>query len=617
MFRIRAMCAVVALLFCACSPGPERPNILWITSEDTGPHLGAYGDAYADTPALDELASKGMIYRNVWSTLPVCAPARTAIIAGIYPVSLGAQHMRSMVEMPPGVKMFPRYLREAGYYTSNNVKEDYNLRKPEGVWDDSSRDAHWQNRNGLQPFFAVFNFTTTHESQIRKRPHTPVHDPAKVRLPAYHPDAPEIRQDWAQYYDKITEMDAQAAGVLRQLAEDKLTEDTIVFYYGDHGPGIARSKRYPYDSGLRVGLIVHVPEKYRHLAPADWAAGSVSERPVSFVDLAPTVLSLAGVRPPDSMQGKAFLGPFATPAPEYVFGFRGRMDERYDLMRTARDQRYVYVRNYMPHRIYGQHVAYLFETPTTQVWHRLYAEGKLKPPQTHFWETKPYEELYDLQSDSDETRNLAASPGHAAILERFRNALDAKLLEIRDTGFLPENEIHERSKGRTPGEMARDDRAYPLARIKAVAEMAASMKAELTPRLVEALSDEDSAIRYWGALGLLMRGEGAVAGARQQLAKALEDPAPSVRIAAGEALGRYGSAAEARRALNVLLELADAEKNGAFVGMMAMNAIDYMDRRALPARAAIAKLPRKDPNSDARFASNIGRIIDKTLADLK
>lgn len=611
------MPAVLALGWCACSPGPERPNILWITSEDTGPHLGAFGDTYAETPTLDGLASKGMIYRNAWSTLPVCAPARTAIISGIYPVSLGAQHMRSMVEMPPGVKMFPQYLREAGYYTSNNVKEDYNLRKPEGVWDESSREAHWENRNGLQPFFAVFNFTTTHESQIRKRPHTAVHDPAKVRLPAYHPDAPEIRQDWAQYYDKIAEMDTQAAGVLRQLAEDELTEDTIVFYYGDHGPGIARSKRFPYDSGLRVGLIIYVPDKYRHLAPADWSPGGASERPVSFVDLAPTVLSLAGVQPPDSMQGKAFLGPFATPAPEYVFGFRGRMDERYDLMRTARDQRYVYIRNYMPHRVYGQHVAYLFETPTTQVWHRLHTEGKLKPPQTYFWETKPYEELYDLQSDPDETRNLAGSPAHAAILERFRSALDAKLLEIRDTGFLPENEIHERSKGRTPGEMARDDRAYPLARIKAVAEMAASMKPELTPRLVEALSDEDSAIRYWGALGLLMRGERAVAGARRQLVEALADPAPAVRVAAGEALGRHGSAADSRRALQVLLELADAERNGAFLGMMAMNAIDYMDRRALSARDAIAKLPRKDPNADARFASNIGRIIDKTLADFK
>ena len=611
------MPALLALLPCACSPGPERPNILWITSEDTGPHLGAFGDAYADSPTLDDLASKGMIYRNVWSTLPVCAPARTAIISGIYPVSLGAQHMRSMVEMPPGVKMFPQYLRETGYYTSNNVKEDYNLWKPEGVWDESSREAHWENRNGRQPFFAVFNFTATHESQIRKRPHTAVHDPAKVRLPAYHPDAPEIRRDWAQYYDKIAEMDTQAAGVLGQLAKDELTEDTIVFYFGDHGPGIARSKRFPYDSGLHVGLIIYVPDKYRHLAPADWSPGGASERPVSFVDLAPTVLSLAGVQPPDSMQGKAFLGPFATPAPEYVFGFRGRIDERYDLMRTARDQRYVYVRNYMPHRIYGQHVAYLFETPTTQVWHRLYTEGKLKPPQTYFWETKPYEELYDLRSDPDETRNLAGSPAHAAILERFRSALDAKLLEIRDTGFLPENEIHERSKGRTPGEMARDDRAYPLARIKAVAEMAASMKAELTPRLVEALSDEDSAIRYWGALGLLMRGERAVAGARRQLVEALEDPAPAVRVAAGEALGRYGSAAETRRALQVLLELADAEKNGAFVGMMAMNAIDYMDRRALSARDAIAKLPRKDPAADERFASNIGRIIDKTLADFQ
>ena len=611
------LAAAAFLALPGCSRSPGKPNILWITSEDNGPHLGAYGDSYATTPNLDALAAKGMIYRHAWSTYPVCAPARTAIIAGMYPASMGAQHMRSMIPMPSGMKMYPQYLREAGYYATNNRKEDYNLEKPGQVWDESSKNAHWRNRKPGQPFFAIFNFTVTHESQIRKRPHTWVHDPAKVRVPAYHPDTEEVRKDWAQYYDKITEMDAQAGEILRQLEEDGLAGDTIVFYYADHGPGMPRSKRFPYDSGLHVPLIVYIPPKYRDLAPPEWQPGGAADRLVAFVDLAPTVLSLAGIEPPSHMQGKAFLGPYAAPPKDYLFGFRGRMDERYDLMRSVRDERYIYIRNYMPHRPYGQHVAYMFQTPTTQVWFRLWKEGKLEPPKTYFWEEKPFEELYDLEKDPDETVNLADSPEHRQVLGRFRKALDAKILEIRDTGFLPENEIHERSKGRTPYEMAHDQEAYPLERIKAVADLAASRQEGAIPKLLEAMDDSDSAVRYWGATGLLIRGKKAVAQTRARLLKALEDEAPAVRIVAAEALGRFGTAADARKALDVLLPLADAEKNGAFLAMMALNAIDYMDVRARPAKAAIERLPREDPNANRRFSRNVGRIIDKILADLK
>ena len=195
------------------------PSVLWLSSEDNGPHLGAYGDAYATTPHLDGLAARGLIYRNAWSTAPVCAPARTPIISGLYPASTGAHHMRSQSQLPEGFRFFPQFLREAGYYTTNNSREDYNLAKPGGqgaVWHESSREAHWRNRPDGTSFFAVFNFTVSHESQIRRRPHTPVHDPAAVRVPAYHPDVPEVRQDWAQYYDKLTEMDAMAG---ERLAE--------------------------------------------------------------------------------------------------------------------------------------------------------------------------------------------------------------------------------------------------------------------------------------------------------------------------------------------------------------------------------------------------------------
>lgn len=595
----------------------RRPNVLWITSEDNGPHLGAYGDRFADTPNLDRLAAKGMIYLNAWSNAPVCAPARTTIISGLYPTCTGSEHMRSMTKLPEGMKMYPQYLREVGYYCTNKNKEDYNLQKPGVVWDDSSNRGHWRNRKPGWPFFAVFNFTVSHESQIRKRPHTPVHDPAKVRVPAYHPDTPEVRRDWAQYYDKLTEMDAQAGGVLEQLEEDGLAEETIVFYYGDHGPGIPRSKRWPYNSGLHVPLIVFVPEKFRHLAPKDYVPGGRSDRLVGFIDLAPTLLSLVGIEPPEQMQGQAFMGPYQTPEPPYAYGFRGRMDERYDMVRVVRDKRYVYIRNYMPHKIYGQHVAYMFETPTTQVWKRLYNQGKLAPPRTFFWETKPAEELYDLQNDPDEVHNLADSPEHQQVLARLRKAQQDLALEIRDVGFLPEGEIHWRSQGSTPYEMGHDEQKYPLEKIMAAAELASSLKPEAVPELKEALGDDDGAVRYWGALGLLMRGPKAVAAAKESLYRALKDASPYVRVVAAEALGRYGNEQDAQEALTVLLELAPADANGVFISMASLNALDALGGKARSAVEIIKRLPQRDKSAPARTGGYVPRLIEKIVSDLE
>ena len=401
----------------------DKPNILWLTSEDHGPQMGCYGDAYATTPHMDALAAKGMLFKHAWSCVTVCAAARTTIISGMHPPSNGGEHMRSMVPMPEGKKLYPQFLREAGYYCTNNSKEDYNLVKPDGVWDESSGKAHWRNRAAGQPFFAIFNEQCSHESQLRKRPHTPVHDPARVRVPAYHPDTPEVRQDWAQYYDQVTLADESAGSRLSEIAEAGLADDTIVFYYADHGSGMPRSKRWPCNSGLQVPMIVFFPEKWKHLAPKEYSPAAKSDRLVSFVDLAPTLLSIIGVQPPTWMQGHAFAGKFQTAPQPFVFGFRGRMDERYDCVRSVTDGRYVYLRNYMPHLSQAQHVAYQFVTPTTQVWRRLFDEGKASPAQSVFWQApKAPEELYDLLSDPDEVVNLASSAAHAGTLARMRKA---------------------------------------------------------------------------------------------------------------------------------------------------------------------------------------------------
>jgi arylsulfatase A-like enzyme len=618
-FLTNATCAVSAGTLLAQrlpASGAERPNILWITSEDNGPHLGAYGDPFATTPNLDRLAAKGRLYRHVWSNAPVCAPARTAIITGMYPQSLGAEHMRSMVRLPEGTRMFPQYLREAGYYCTNNSKEDYNLEKPGTVWDESSNSGHWRQRSAGQPFFAVFNFTTTHESQIRLRPHTPVHDPDRVPIPPYHPDTPEVRKDWAQYYDKMTEMDAQAGKVLQELEEDGLAEDTIVFYYGDHGPGMPRNKRQPLNCGLSVPLIVYIPEKFRHLADPDYGPGSQSHRLVGFVDLAPTVLSLAGIAPPDTMHGSAFLGPFRKPDPEYIHGFRGRMDERYDMMRSVRDRRYVYVRNYMPHKIYGQYLDYMFQTPTTRVWKQLYDEGRLTPPQTYFWEEKPSEELYDLQEDPHEVHNLAQSAAHGSVLGRLRREQQRFALGIRDLGFLPEHEIHSRSAASTPLELSLDKDQYPLERILRAAELAARRESEDVPKLIRLLSDPDSAVRYWGIMGIVIRGRQAARSSLEALRGALSDPAPSVRIMAAQALGEHGDDQDVPAALEVLVDLANLDKHGLYLAVQALNAVDTVGPKAKSVKTALEALPRRNASVHQRMSDLADRLLTKIVKDL-
>lgn len=619
MPRIVAIVLAAVWLLCGqrvWSQDAPRPNILWITSEDNGPHLGCYGDTYATTPQLDALGAKGLRYLTCWSNAPVCAPARTTIITGVYPTSTGSEHMRSNVRMPDFMKMYPQILREAGYYCTNNSKEDYNLEKPPGVWDESSGKAHWKNRRSGQPFFAIFNHTVTHESQIRKRPHRAVHDPAKVRIPAYHPDTPEVRQDWAQYYDNLTTLDGLLGKNLQELAEAGLAENTIVFYFGDHGSGMPRSKRSPCDSGLHVPLLVYIPEKFAHLRPKEYQRGGTSDRLVSFVDLAPTLLSLVGVKPADWMQGHAFAGKHDAGPQQYVYGFRGRMDERLDLIRSVRDQRYVYVRQFMPHKPYGQHVSYMFETPTTRVWKQLFDAGKLNAAQSVFFQRKAPEELYDLQSDPDEVHNLAGQPEHQATLERFRAAQRDLVFKIRDVDFLPENEIHTRSVNSSPYEVGHDDAAYPLKRIFETAELAGSNRANSAESLGKLLKDADSAVRYWAALGLLIRQEKGVGAARNELRAALEDTSPSVRIVAAQALAQYGEPADIPKCLDVLVELADVKQQKIYIAVQALNALDELDEKARPAIDAIRSLPSGDKSTPQRLGDYIERLKTKTLVDL-
>lgn len=582
----------------ALSAAEAQPNILWITCEDMSSNLGCFGDRFAISPNLDKLAAQGVRYTHAFSVAGVCAPSRSCLITGMYPSSLGSHHMRCKAKLPSGFKCFPAYLREAGYYCSNNVKEDYNFQKPAGTWDESSNKAHWRNRKAGQPFFSVFNFTVTHESQIRTPDAvfakqtarlTPEerHDPAKVTLPPFHPDTPAVRRDWARYYDLITAMDKLAADVLKQLDDDGLAESTIVFFYSDHGVGLPRGKRWLYDTGMRVPLIVRFPAKYQQLAPGK--PGTANDRLVSFVDFGPTVLSLAGVKVPEQMQGLPFLGEQAAAPREYVYGIRDRMDERIDFTRAVRDQRYKYIRNYRPELPYFQWLNYMMEMPTAKELLRLSQDGKLTKEQQHFMAaTKPLEELYDTETDPHEVRNLADSAEHRPILKRLQSEHVKWVKETLDLGVLPEAEIHIRSDKASPYEMARRSDAYQLQPVLDAALMARRVP-DSVPLLTERLGNPDAAVRWWAAIGLGgAKAEEEVA--TRSLSHAIKDPSPVVRLAAADSLCRLGRHVDA---LPVLMEGLKHENE--WIRHSAAITLDNLGTKAEPAREQM-KAALKDSN---------------------
>ena len=534
-------------------PEPRRPNILWITCEDTSPYLGCYGDPCAVTPNLDRFAGESIRYMNAYSTAPVCSPARSCLITGVYATSLGTQDLRSEIPLPRQIEAFPKILRVAGYYCSNNFKEDYNF-KDATIWDDSSPTAHWRNRPAGVPFFSVFNIMCTHQVQINGSDEeffrkydsklTPEerHDPKAILLPPYYPDTPMVRKIWARYYDLITCMDKQVGAILDQFKADGLADSTIVFFFPDHGLGIPRFKRTLYDSGLHVPLLVRFPPRYQRLAP--FASGGRADQLVSFVDFAPTVLKLAGMSIPSYMQGQPFLGEAPASPREYIFATHSRVDEAYEMSRCVRDRRYKYIRNFLPHLPYVQPSAYCDQAEIMQELRRLVGTAAMIGSPGLLWQpTKPVEELYDTQADPHEIHNLAGAAAHQQTLERLRQRLGDWMAETHDTELLPEAEMHIRSVGSTPYEIARDPRKYPQARILAAAELVGAGPHAL-PGLMEYLEDTDSAVRYWAVVGLESLGAEA-APAAEALKKALEDPSPNVRFAAAGVLCKLGFCGEA------------------------------------------------------------------------
>lgn len=452
---------LVLLIATASSNAADRPNLLWLTAEDLSPRLGCYGDDTVPTPHLDRLAAQGVRYTRAFTATGVCAPCRHTIITGLYPMESGAQYMRTgsrssanheiedpelrrmalerplyEATPPAGVRCFTEHLREAGYYCTNNSKEDYQFKAPVTAWDESSRKAHYRNRSEGQPFFAVFNATVTHESGVHGEGRSPrVVDPAKVPVPSFLPDTPAVRIDIARHYDNLVALDAWVGRMMEELRREGLLDSTIVLFTTDHGDGLPRHKRWVYDTGTHVPLIVRYPDGA--------GAGTTDDGLVSFVDLAPTALALAGVERPGYLRGRVFAGPAAEPAPPYVFMHRDRMDDTtLETIRAVRDERFRYVRNYRPHRPYLQAVAYRDRAATMADIHARRAAGELTDAQWQWAaDHKPIEELYDTESDPEEVVNLAADPAHFEKLHELRTALEAWVAEIDDPLAMDELEV--------------------------------------------------------------------------------------------------------------------------------------------------------------------------------
>ena len=462
---------------------PDRPNILWLVAEDMSPYLATFGDPTVSTPNLDRLAAEGVRYTNAFSVSGVCSPSRAALATGMYPTSIGAHHMRTTYQQPaaremglinyevvppPHVRMVSEIMREHGYYASNNSKEDYQFHPSLMAWNETSLFAHWRNRPADQPFYAVFNFGATHESQVWNpgtvwnlrygrevfppdrdvevvwRQHPPgerkeLYIPAdlEVPVPPYLPETPTVIEDVRQMYSNLVEMDGHVGVVLGQLEEDGLLDDTIIVWYTDHGGPLPRQKRLLYDSGLHVPLIIRYPDQRR--------AGEVDDRLVSFVDFAPTLLSQAGIAAPDYMQGRAFDGEFAAEGERsYIFAAGDRFDAHYDTIRAVRDKRYKYLRNFQPERGYYLPLDYRERMASMQELLRLRDAGELNEIQSQwFRSSKPEEELFDTWTDPHELNNLADDPAHAERLAEFRQALQEWMDDSGDMGFIPETDLIE------------------------------------------------------------------------------------------------------------------------------------------------------------------------------
>ena len=538
-FWLAGLVFLVPVAACA-KDNTDRPNILWIVAEDISPFFGCYGSPDAITPNIDAFAKRSHLFKRAYSTAPICSPSRSCLATGMYATSLGSQNLRSKIELPPEISPLAKILKEHGYWTALRGKTDYNF-DANGLFDYWKQDTKpWRACPKDKPFFSFMNLGSTHEGSankpdraadaLKKLPNGAHRDPAAITMPPHHPDSPEMRRIWARYHELITVFDLEVGRVLNQLEADGLADSTIVFLMADHGMGLPRYKRWLYLTGLHVPLIVHMPKKFQ----GKQGDTSIRDALVSYVDLPATTLEMAGIETPSYFAGKSI---FSDKEREYVFGARDRADDMYDLSRCVFDGRYLYIRHYLPHlppMQEGYILSPIYKESVIEL-HRLHEAGLDTAQSRKLWEPRPFEELYDIQSDPHEQQNVANNQDLAAVKARLAKRLNRWILETRDSGFLTEPEMHRRSSAANAAQQSilTDDDTYPIASILAAADQASRPDSELLS------GGSDPALDFWAIQQRIIRNDSSDA-SRDFLRTMLTSNTPIVRTAAAEALGRLG-----------------------------------------------------------------------------
>lgn len=548
--RVTALLAVVFTLTEILTGGSDaaraadRPNVVWIVSEDNSIHyLRHFFPGGAAAPNIEALAAHGLTFDHAFSNAPVCSVARTTLATACLGPRIGTQFHRKYqtATLPAGLQMFSYYLREAGYYTSNNSKTDYNATPSKGVWDESSRSASWRKRkDSSQPFFHMESHGQSHESslhfsqQVYENEKTQT-SPDSVKLADYFPDTPLFRYTHARYHDRMKVIDGIVGSTVAKLKEDGLLDDTFIFYFGDHGGVLPRGKGYIYESGLHVPLVVRVPENFKHLV--DRNLGSRVKGFVSFIDFGPTVLNLAGVNVPEQVDGVPFLGEGISKSDvdsrDESFGYCDRFDEKYEFIRSLRKGRYQYIRYFQPFLPDGLQNNYRYRMLAFAEWRDLYRQGRLSGPQLKFFQAKPVEELYDVEADPHEVNNLAGDPQHAEVLKELRSRLQKRMKSLPDLSFYPES--HLISVMDNPVAFGQKHKAE-IAELIDIADLALLPAGEAIPGLRVALRSENTWKRYWGAMACSALGN-RVAGLADDVKPLLKDTSLIVRVRAAEFLG--------------------------------------------------------------------------------
>lgn len=533
-------------LLALCLPvfAADKPNILMIVSEDNSSHwIGCYGNKQAQTPRIDALAKEGFLFEHAYSNAPVCAVARSTILLGAYASTTGTQHMRSRHPIPQTYRPNVEYLRAAGYYCTNNAKTDYNFKgNDNSYWDQSSNKAHYKNRPEGKPFFAVFNIHDSHESSLfNKTPAEPVRlQPVDVELPPYLPDIPAIRKDIARYHDRITAMDTNVGKIIDDLETAGLADNTIVIYVSDHGGILPRGKRYLEETGVKVPLVVRVPEKFQKLSP--FKTGQRVIEPVSFVDFSATLLSLAGIDTPAQMQGRPFLGEKRKEpaADEMEYLYADRFDEIYGMRRGLTDGKWKFMRNFQPHLPLAPYSLYQFGQPGWVAYQKAWKEDEFCGYHKALWEPPSgSEQLYDLTADPWEMNNLANDPTHSGKLAALRERLKSTMIQAHDTGLVPEPMFQSLAGESTIATYVQSD-AFDIEKITDLAFAATEMNEKNLPTFREAVKSKHPVERYWATTGLMLLTKKFPNLKINELTALLKDEQPVIRTTAAEALWNLG-----------------------------------------------------------------------------